>query len=49
MAPIESLTTKETEPVSATVTTDEQTTGEPKVLATYDCDEGQRHLVGQRS
>ena len=25
-----------------------QQTGKPKVLATYQCDEGQRQLVGQR-
>ncbi len=33
--------------MSATATT-EHTTGQAKVLATYDCDEGQRQLIGQR-
>ncbi len=33
--------------MSATATT-ETTTGQPQLLATYDCDEGQRQLVGQR-
>ncbi len=34
--------------MSTSTTTDEQTTGEPRVLATYQCDEGQRQLIGQR-
>ena len=33
--------------MSATATT-EKATGQAKVLATYECDEGQRQLVGQR-
>ena len=30
------------------MTTTQQSTGEPKVLATYQCDEGERQLIGQR-
>ena len=33
--------------MSATATT-ENTTGQARVLATYECDEGERELVGQR-
>ncbi len=33
--------------MSATATT-ENATGQPQLLATYDCDEGQRQLIGQR-
>ncbi len=31
-----------------TTTAQQQKTGEPKVLARYECDEGTRQLVGQR-
>jgi len=45
--PIERPTTKETKPISATATT-EKRTGQQKILATYECHEGERQLVGQR-
>jgi hypothetical protein len=31
-----------------TATRDKPLTGQPKILATYECDEGTRQLVGQR-
>jgi len=31
-----------------TATTQQQSTGEPRVLATYECDERERQLIGQR-